>query len=79
MKVIDIFSFWTDLKLTTCSEDVFLSKLMEIILSRVYTGGELLRSDSQTGDTVLKQLWHHSDAILCCSMQTNVILQMLSF
>ncbi|KAK4751182.1 hypothetical protein SAY87_004664 [Trapa incisa] len=38
---------------------------------RIYTGGELLQSDSQAGDGVLKQLWHHSDAILCCSMQTN--------
>lgn len=43
-------------------------------LSRVYTGGELLRSDSQAGDAVLKLLWHHSDAILCCSVKSNVIL-----
>ncbi|OWM63816.1 hypothetical protein CDL15_Pgr006078 [Punica granatum] len=38
---------------------------------RVYTGGELLQGDSQTGDAVLKQLWHHSDAILCCSVKNN--------
>lgn len=24
------------------------------------------------GDTLLKQLWNHSDAILCCSLKTNV-------
>ncbi|XP_057462477.1 homeobox-leucine zipper protein ATHB-14-like [Actinidia eriantha] len=39
---------------------------------RIHTGGELLRVDStQMGDTVLKQLWHHSDAILCCSVKLN--------
>lgn len=24
------------------------------------------------GDTLLKQLWNHSDAILCCSLKTIV-------
>ncbi|GMI77443.1 ARABIDOPSIS THALIANA HOMEOBOX PROTEIN 14, PHABULOSA 1D, PHABULOSA [Hibiscus trionum] len=38
---------------------------------RIHTGGELLRADSQAGDALLKQLWHHSDAILCCSLKTN--------
>eukprot|EP00268_Persea_americana_P039423 TRINITY_DN39004_c0_g1_i2.p1 TRINITY_DN39004_c0_g1~~TRINITY_DN39004_c0_g1_i2.p1 ORF type:complete len:132 (+),score=30.40 TRINITY_DN39004_c0_g1_i2:850-1245(+) len=32
---------------------------------------ELLRLDSQAGDSLLKTLWHHSDAIMCCSMKTN--------
>ncbi|PSS28967.1 Homeobox-leucine zipper protein [Actinidia chinensis var. chinensis] len=31
---------------------------------RIHTGGELLRVDAQVGDAVLKQLWHHSDAIM---------------
>ncbi|CAK8536236.1 unnamed protein product [Lathyrus sativus] len=31
---------------------------------------ELLRSESLTGDMVLKHLWHHPDAILCCSLKT---------
>ncbi|KAJ8758597.1 hypothetical protein K2173_000318 [Erythroxylum novogranatense] len=38
---------------------------------RVHTGGELFRIDSQAGDALLKQLWHHSDAIMCCSLKTN--------
>ncbi|XP_077226813.1 homeobox-leucine zipper protein REVOLUTA-like [Tasmannia lanceolata] len=35
-----------------------------------HLGVELLTSDSQTGDSVLKLLWHHSDAILCCSLKS---------
>ncbi|XVF75066.1 hypothetical protein PTKIN_Ptkin13bG0158700 [Pterospermum kingtungense] len=38
---------------------------------RIHTGGELLRVDSEAGDALLKQLWHHSDAIMCCSLKTN--------
>ncbi|GAB4829430.1 Homeobox-leucine zipper protein ATHB-14 [Ancistrocladus abbreviatus] len=38
---------------------------------RVHTGGELFHLDSQTGDSVLKQLWQHSDAIFCCSLTSN--------
>ncbi|KAJ6966104.1 hypothetical protein NC652_003857 [Populus alba x Populus x berolinensis] len=38
---------------------------------RIHTGGELFRVDSQAGDALLKQLWHHSDAIMCCSLKTN--------
>ncbi|XP_043689596.1 homeobox-leucine zipper protein HOX32-like isoform X2 [Telopea speciosissima] len=41
---------------------------------RSHTGGDLLRVDSQAGDAVLKLLWHHSDAIMCCSLKTNVII-----
>ncbi|XAR72539.1 hypothetical protein NMG60_11019217 [Bertholletia excelsa] len=38
---------------------------------RIHTGGELLRIDAQAGDAVLKHLWHHSDAIMCCSVKSN--------
>ncbi|KAJ8549294.1 hypothetical protein K7X08_033001 [Anisodus acutangulus] len=39
---------------------------------KVHTGGELLQVDSQAaGDAVLKQLWHHSDSIMCCSVKMN--------
>ncbi|XP_059668532.1 homeobox-leucine zipper protein HOX32-like isoform X2 [Cornus florida] len=38
---------------------------------RIHTGGQLFQINSQAGDAVLKQLWHHSDAILCCSTKTN--------
>lgn len=44
-----------------------------MVCFRVHTGGELLRVDSQAGDALLKQLWHHSDAIMCCSLKTNVM------
>ncbi|CAD5320367.1 unnamed protein product [Arabidopsis thaliana] len=38
----------------------------------LHTGADLFGSDSQTsGDTLLHQLWNHSDAILCCSLKTN--------
>ncbi|XP_077252918.1 homeobox-leucine zipper protein HOX9-like isoform X2 [Tasmannia lanceolata] len=33
-------------------------------------GVELLRSDSQSRDSMLKLLWNHSDAILCCSLKS---------
>ncbi|KAG8652130.1 hypothetical protein MANES_06G055000v8 [Manihot esculenta] len=38
---------------------------------RIHTGGDLFRVDSQVGDALLKQIWHHSDAIMCCSLKTN--------
>ncbi|XP_059626783.1 homeobox-leucine zipper protein REVOLUTA-like [Cornus florida] len=35
-----------------------------------HLGVELLGSDSAGGDSVLKNLWHHQDAILCCSLKS---------
>ncbi|KAL7226025.1 hypothetical protein ACSBR1_021215 [Camellia fascicularis] len=35
-----------------------------------HLGSELLRSDSIGGDSILKNLWHHPDAILCCSLKS---------
>ncbi|KDP44046.1 hypothetical protein JCGZ_05513 [Jatropha curcas] len=35
-----------------------------------YLGADLLRSDSLGGDSVLKHLWQHQDAILCCSLKS---------
>ncbi|KAL6542691.1 Homeobox-leucine zipper protein ATHB-14 [Orobanche hederae] len=37
----------------------------------VHTRKELFQVDSQSGDAVLKQLWHHTDAIMCCSVKMN--------
>ncbi|KAL3518386.1 hypothetical protein ACH5RR_020975 [Cinchona calisaya] len=37
-------------------------------------GAELLRGDSVTSDSVLKNLWHHQDAILCCSLKSLPVL-----
>lgn len=35
-----------------------------------YMGSELVSSDSLGDDSVLKHLWHHQDAILCCSLKS---------
>lgn len=32
-------------------------------------GVELLRSSGEGSESILKALWHHSDAIMCCSMK----------
>ncbi|KAJ0242252.1 Homeobox-leucine zipper protein ATHB-15 [Hirschfeldia incana] len=36
---------------------------------RCYMGVELLKSTSEGNESVLKNLWHHTDAIICCSMK----------
>ncbi|KAL9232109.1 hypothetical protein vseg_007252 [Gypsophila vaccaria] len=36
---------------------------------RCFLGVELLKSPGEGGDAVLKNLWHHSDAIMCCSLK----------
>ncbi|KAA0035345.1 homeobox-leucine zipper protein REVOLUTA isoform X2 [Cucumis melo var. makuwa] len=33
-------------------------------------GTELIKSDSLEGDSLLKNLWNHQDAILCCSLKS---------
>lgn len=35
-----------------------------------HLGAELLQPDSLGGDSMLKHLWHHQDAILCCSLKS---------
>ncbi|GMG98800.1 hypothetical protein Nepgr_000640 [Nepenthes gracilis] len=39
-----------------------------------HLGAELLRSASASDDTMLKHLWRHSDAILCCSIKALPVL-----
>ncbi|KAK2991251.1 hypothetical protein RJ640_018008 [Escallonia rubra] len=39
---------------------------------RIHTGSDIVRADTQGSDGVLKQLWRHSDAIMCCSVKMNV-------
>ncbi|XP_058181540.1 homeobox-leucine zipper protein REVOLUTA [Rhododendron vialii] len=38
-----------------------------------HLGTELTRSDSEGADSVLKSLWHHPDAILCCSLKAHPV------
>lgn len=35
-------------------------------------GTELIKSDSLEGDSLLKNLWNHQDAILCCSLKVHL-------
>ncbi|KAG1353907.1 homeobox-leucine zipper protein HOX9 [Cocos nucifera] len=44
-----------------------------VTLARYYLGMELLKSDGETGESLLKVLWHHQDAILCCSFKMQPI------
>ena len=60
-----------DLNLSWWTE--FNKKCNCMICFRIHTGGELLQVDSQASDALLKKLWHHSDAIMCCSLKTNVM------
>uniref|UniRef100_A0A1D1YM82 Homeobox-leucine zipper protein HOX10 n=2 Tax=Anthurium amnicola TaxID=1678845 RepID=A0A1D1YM82_9ARAE len=34
-----------------------------------HMGVELLQSDGEAGGSLVKMLWHHRDALLCCSLQ----------
>ncbi|CAA2973088.1 homeobox-leucine zipper REVOLUTA [Olea europaea subsp. europaea] len=34
-----------------------------------HVGTELVRADAIEGESILKTLWHHQDAILCCSLK----------
>ncbi|KAL4290583.1 hypothetical protein GQ457_14G006320 [Hibiscus cannabinus] len=36
---------------------------------RVYMGDELLKSNGEGSEPILKTLWNHSDAIMCCSLK----------
>ncbi|XP_022563181.2 homeobox-leucine zipper protein REVOLUTA-like isoform X2 [Brassica napus] len=36
-------------------------------------GSDLLRTDSLGGDALLRQLWDHQDAILCCSLKPQPV------
>lgn len=38
-------------------------------LFRCYLGAELIKSEGS--ESVLKSLWHHSDAVLCCSLKVS--------
>lgn len=50
-----------------------------LVWFRIHTGGEIFQVESQSGDAVLKRLWHHSDAIMCCTVKTNVQILPLRF
>ncbi|KAK1266876.1 Homeobox-leucine zipper protein ATHB-15 [Acorus gramineus] len=36
---------------------------------RCHLGAELLKPSNEGGESILKTLWHHSDAIMCCSLK----------
>ncbi|CAL9066792.1 unnamed protein product [Musa banksii] len=39
---------------------------------RAHTGVELFQVDSQANDSLLKLLWHHPDAVMCCSLKARI-------
>lgn len=39
---------------------------------RCYLGVELLKSGAHGNESVLKSLWHQSDAIMCCSLKVGL-------
>lgn len=43
------------------------------LLCRFFLGMELLKPEVEGTDSLLKTLWHHSDAVMCCSLK--VIIQ----
>ena len=54
---------------------IILSDVVLLISFKVYrfhTGVELFPTDSQDGDPLLKLLWQHSDAIMCCSLKASL-------
>ncbi|CAA6669920.1 unnamed protein product [Spirodela intermedia] len=47
---------------------------------RFHTGVELLKTaDPPAGDSLLKLMWHHPDAIMCCSFKSNAPLPVCMF
>ena len=45
---------------------------------RNHTGGEMIQVNSQAiSDDVRKQLYHHTDSMMCCTIKMNVSFCML--
>lgn len=44
------------------------------LISSYHMGTELLQTDSRGDESVLKNLWQHQDAILCCSLKVWILL-----
>ncbi|GJY01525.1 homeobox-leucine zipper protein ATHB-15 [Tanacetum coccineum] len=40
-----------------------------------YLGVELLKAAGEGSESILKSMWHHSDAIVCCSMKALDMLK----
>jgi homeobox-leucine zipper protein len=40
---------------------------------RCFLGAELLKSNNEGNESLLKSLWHHSDAILCCTLKATPV------
>jgi len=46
------------------------------LFCRCFLGAELLKSNNEGSESSLKTLWHHTDAILCCTLK--VCLKLIS-
>ncbi|XP_073015778.1 homeobox-leucine zipper protein REVOLUTA-like isoform X1 [Primulina eburnea] len=56
-------------KLSFCSPEALTLACWICQSYRYYVGADLLREGSIHRETVLKTLWLHQDAILCCSLK----------
>lgn len=55
--------------LVTLEDSYVSSAYLGLSLYSQHLGSDLLRTDSLGGDSLLRQLWDHQDAILCCSLK----------
>ncbi|KAK6933356.1 MEKHLA protein [Dillenia turbinata] len=60
------------LKPTPCSPETLTQWICQSY--SYFVGGELLGFNCQQGDSLLKQLWHYQDAILCCTIKSLPVL-----
>jgi hypothetical protein len=44
-----------------------------------HLGVELLNQSGEAGEALLKMLWHHPDAILCCSFKVFAVATRICF
>jgi hypothetical protein len=52
-----------------CLHTILNSNCRVLIGDACFSGSILGTIDSQGSDSVLKQLWHRSDAVICCSLK----------
>ncbi|KAK8550926.1 hypothetical protein V6N12_039605 [Hibiscus sabdariffa] len=60
-------------KLSPCSPEALTLAHWICRSYSYYLGTGLLRSESIGGDSILKNLWQHQDAILCCSLKSQPV------
>lgn len=68
---------WMTLSLSLYNDPKSLH-VVSWVLFRCYLGVEMLKSGGEGNEPLLKSLWHHSDAVMCCSLKVcNIFLWIL--